>query len=67
MQAAVLPVAASLHLAANAMMLMIVGVCRCDCAGQCNYGRERERCFLSHRTFERNGGWAFCEGGTTIH
>jgi hypothetical protein len=65
--AAVLPVAVYLHFVTHAMMLMIVGVCRCDCAEGYNYCCEREKCFLHHGTFEWNEGWASYQGGITIH
>jgi hypothetical protein len=64
--AAILPVAVYLHLVANAMMLAIIGVRRYDCA-EGHYGCEREKCFLHHGTFERNGGWASYQGHITIH
>jgi hypothetical protein len=49
------------------MMLMIVGVCRCNCAEGYNYRCKREKCFLHRGTFEWNGGRASYQGRTTIH
>lgn len=65
--AAVLPVAVYLPFMANAMMLMIVGVCRCGCAEGYNYCCAREKCFLHCGTFEWNGGLASCQGRVAIH
>jgi hypothetical protein len=65
--AAVLPVAVYLHLMANAMVLMIVGVCRCDCAEGYNYRGEREKCLFHYGTFKWNEGWASYQARITIH
>lgn len=65
--AAVLPVAVYLHFMANAMALMIVGVCRCNCAEGYNYRCKREKCFLHRGTFEWNGRRASYQRRITIH
>jgi hypothetical protein len=65
--AAVLPVAVYLHFMANAMVLMIVGVCRCNCAEGYNYRCKREKCFLHRGTFEWNGRRASYQRRITIH
>ncbi len=65
--AAILPVAVYLHFVADAMMLVIVGVCTCDCAEGCNYCCERGKSVLHRVTFEWNGGWASYQGRITMH